>query len=40
MYNIGINEFPNVLLGKLLGYQEKSLLTISEEEKEYHGVVF
>ena len=40
MYNIGITEFPAVLLSKLLGYKEKALLQISEQEKEYHGVQF
>ena len=40
MYNIGITEFPPVILAKLLGYKEKTLLQISEQEKEYHGVQF
>jgi len=40
MYNIGITEFPPVILAKLLGYKEKTLLEISEQEKEYHGVQF
>jgi len=40
MYNIGITEFPPVILARLLGYKEKTLLQISEQEKEYHGVQF
>jgi len=40
MYNIGITEFPTVILSKMLGYKEKTLLQISEQEKEYHGVQF
>lgn len=40
MYNIGISEFPSVLLAKIFGYKEKSLLQISEQEKQYHGVQF
>lgn len=40
MYNIGIAEFPPLILAKLLGYQEKQLLQISENEKKYDGVRF
>lgn len=40
MYNIGINEFPNLLLSKPMGYKEKSLLQITEVEKTYNGVTF
>lgn len=40
MYNIGINEFPNMLLSKSMGYKEKSLLQISDAEKKYDGVKF
>lgn len=40
MYNIGITEFPPVILAKLLGYKEKSLLEVSEQEKQYNGVQF
>ena len=40
MYNIGITEFPNVILAKILGYKEKMLLQISEEEKRYDGIQF
>lgn len=38
MYNIGIAEFPPLILAKLLGYQEKQLLIISEDEKKYDGI--
>jgi LemA protein len=40
MYNIGIYEFPTVILSKLLGYKEKALLQVSQQEKEYNGVQF
>jgi LemA protein len=40
MYNIGITEFPPVILAKLFGYKEKQLLEISEQEKQYNGVQF
>ncbi|WP_136669261.1 LemA family protein [Flavobacterium sp. H122] len=40
MYNIGINEFPNVILAKIFLYREKPLLLITEEEKKYDGIQF
>lgn len=40
MYNIGIAEFPNFILAKFANYNEKSLLQISEEEKNYDGITF
>jgi len=40
MYNIGILEFPNIIFSKLMGYKQKSLLTINDKEKEYNGVQF
>ncbi len=40
MYNIGISEFPNLILAKMLAYQQKSLLQISEQEKAYDGIQF
>lgn len=40
LYNIGIHEFPNVILAKMLGYTDKTLLEVTEQEKQYHGVQF
>ncbi|MBP2616366.1 LemA family protein [Chryseobacterium jejuense] len=40
LYNIGIHEFPNVILAKMLGYKDKTLLEVIEQEKQYHGVQF
>lgn len=40
MYNIGIAEFPDLILAKLINYQEKSLLQVTHQEKKYDGVVF
>ncbi|OCA79235.1 hypothetical protein BBH99_19535 [Chryseobacterium contaminans] len=40
LYNIGIHEFPNVILAKMLGYKDKTLLEVTDQEKQYHGVQF
>ena len=40
LYNIGIHEFPNLILAKALGYKNKTLLEVSSSEKEYNGVQF
>lgn len=40
MYNIGIHEFPNVIIAKSIGLKPKTLLQISSPEKEYDGVKF
>ncbi len=40
MYNIGIHEFPNLILANLMAYKDKSLLVITEQEKEYDGIKF
>ncbi|WP_282057153.1 LemA family protein [Maribacter luteus] len=40
LYNIGIKEFPTLLLAKPMGYGKKELLQISEKEKQYDGVQF
>lgn len=40
LYNIGIHEFPNFLLSKILRYKNKSILEISESEKRYDSVQF
>ncbi len=40
LYNIGIHEFPNVILAKMLGYKDKTLLEITDSEKQYNGVQF
>lgn len=40
LYNIGIKEFPNVIFATILGYQDKTLLTITEAEKTYNGIQF
>lgn len=38
LYNIGIQEFPNLILAGILGYSQKNLFIVLPEEKEYHGV--
>ncbi|MFC6268968.1 LemA family protein [Frigoriflavimonas asaccharolytica] len=40
MYNIGIAEFPDLIVAKVINYQAKSLLQVSTEEKNYNGIVF
>ncbi len=40
MYNIGVHEFPNVILAKFLNYNTKILLEISDTEKKYNGITF
>ena len=40
MYNIGIHEFPDLILAGILQYKEKPLLQITEEEKRYDGIQF
>jgi LemA protein len=40
LYNIGIHEFPNVILAKILGYNDKTLLEVTNAEKHYEGVQF
>ncbi len=40
LYNTGIQEFPNVILAKIMGYTKRHLLEISEAEKAYEGIKF
>lgn len=40
LFNIGIQEFPNVILAKVFGYKEKSLFLVSPEQKAYNGIQF
>lgn len=40
LYNVGIQEFPNVILAKIAGYSEQSLFIVLPEEKEYNGIQF
>ena len=40
LYNIGIQEFPNLFVAKALGYTSKSLFPISDNQKAYNGVQF
>lgn len=40
LYNVGIQEFPNLFLAKMIGYQTQNLFNVSREEKEYNGIQF
>jgi LemA protein len=40
LYNIGIQEFPNLILAKMLGYHTQTLFEVSTEEKAYNGIQF
>lgn len=39
-YNIGIREFPELILARILGYKPRALLDVSEEETRYAGAAF
>lgn len=38
LYNVGISEFPNVILARVLNYSPRSLLLITAEETRYAGI--
>ena len=40
LYNIGIQEFPNLIVAKTLGYSSKTLFPISQNQKAYNGIQF
>jgi LemA protein len=40
MYNIGIGEFPNFILAKMMLYTRRQLMQISDQEKKYDGITF
>lgn len=40
LYNVGIQEFPNLILAKTLGYKTQNLFNVSPEEKAYNGIQF
>lgn len=40
MYNIGIGEFPNLILAKIMFYSRRQLLQITEQEIKYDGITF
>jgi LemA protein len=40
LYNVGIQEFPNLILAKMIGYQTQNLFNVSSEEKAYNGIQF
>ncbi|WP_343588655.1 LemA family protein [Flavobacterium sp.] len=40
LYNVGIEEFPNFILAKMLGYKSQSLFDVTPEEKKYDGIQF
>ena len=40
MYNIGIHEMPALLFARPMGYTDKPLLHISEEDKKNYGIRF
>lgn len=40
LYNIGIQEFPNFILAKIVGYKAQGLFNVSSEEKKYDGIQF
>lgn len=38
LFNIGIHQFPDLFLAKIMNYQAKSLLIVSDKEKQYDGI--
>lgn len=40
LYNIGIEQFPDIILAKMMGYAEKPMLRVTEQEKNYNGITF
>jgi LemA protein len=38
LFNIGIHQFPDLFLAKMMNYKSKSLLIVSEQEKHYDGI--
>ncbi len=40
LFNTGIHQFPDVIFAKMLGYSDKNLLQITQQEKDYNGVQF
>lgn len=40
MYNLGIEEFPALIVAKLMRYKRASMLQISEEDMKYDGIQF
>lgn len=40
LYNIAINQFPELLFASILKYEDKKMLEITPKEKEYNGVEF
>lgn len=40
LYNVGIQEFPNFILAKMIGYQTQGLFIVTTDEKKYDGIQF
>ena len=40
LYNVGIEEFPNFILAKMMGYKSQSLFDVTPEQKKYDGNQF
>lgn len=40
LYNIGIQEFPNLIMAKLFSFKQKQMLQVTDNEKKYDGVKF
>ena len=40
LYNVGIQEFPNFILAKIVGYKTQNLFYVSPDEKKYDGIQF
>ncbi|WP_300673246.1 LemA family protein [Soonwooa sp.] len=40
LYNIGIQEFPNLIMAKVFSFKKKTMLEVTEQEKKYDGIKF
>ncbi|MFC4475719.1 LemA family protein [Flavobacterium chungangensis] len=40
LYNVGIQEFPNFILAKMIGYKTQGLFDVTLDEKKYDGIQF
>ncbi|MNE94244.1 LemA family protein [compost metagenome] len=40
LYNVGIQEFPNFILAKMIGYRTQGLFEVTLNEKKYDGIQF
>ena len=40
LYNIGIQEFPNLIMAKMFSFKQKQMLHVTDNEKKYDEIKF